>query len=329
MIAAMKPSYIAWILLSLCLSGCAGLSAKLPDILETDLIQETVRQEQTLFQEKRRMQARLMPIADDILAANLGLCDKTGLDIGVITHTEKSYDKRLRVAARREAGAGEDPSILYIRPDSPGAAAGLMPGDVLIGPDGEPLASPGKNLNDALSKNAALSVRRADVTSPVTLAPEPRCAYPVKLKMSAAINAYANGKAIIVTSGMMDFVSNDAELAMVIGHELAHNELGHIRKIIGNLLMSGFATRYTRPFESEADYVGLYYAARADYDIDGVEVLWRRLAALSARPIVRAKTHPTFPDRYIRLQAAHAEIKAKKAKGLPLIPNMADTKNER
>ena len=237
---------------------------------------------------------------------------------------EKSYPKRLRPAAKREAGAADKPTIHYVRPGSPGDDAGLIQGDIVLNPEGDPLSSPSAKLLKALEQDSALSVQRGENIEPLTLMPETRCAYSVKLKMTTAINAYATGKSIIVTAGMMEFARSDDELAMIIGHELAHNELGHIRKIISNLALSGFATRYTRPFESEADYVGLYYAARAGFDIDGVENLWRRLAKRSAVPIVRAKTHPTYPDRFVRLRAARSEIRAKETDGQALIPNMKD-----
>jgi len=120
----------------------------------------------------------------------------------------------------------------------------------------------------------------------------------------------------------MEFANRDEELALVVGHELAHNTMGHIRKSIQNyILLSGFATRYTRPFESEADYVGLYYMARAEYSMDGVEKFWRRLGVKNPKSIVRAKTHPITPGRLLSIRAAAEEIQSKKQEGTDLIPN--------
>ena len=92
--------------------------------------------------------------------------------------------------------------------------------------------------------------------------------------------------------------------------------------------LSGFATRYTRPFESEADYVGLYYMVRAGFNPDNVEAFWRRLAEVDPRSVNRAKTHPTFPDRYVRLAAAREEILSKQAAGEPLLPNFKEDDDE-
>jgi len=124
-----------------------------------------------------------------------------------------------------------------------------------------------------------------------------------------------------MTAGMMNFVKNDDELALIIGHELGHNTMGHIRKIVFNIILSLGATRYSRPFESESDYVGMYYIARAGYSLDGVESFWRRLAITNPKYIARDKTHPRYPNRYLSIAATREEIKAKQTAGLPLIPN--------
>lgn len=311
-------------LTSLLLTGCASLSTRLPEVPEAAFKSEQVFQEQQLFAQMQTHQARLARISSKILKANTDLCKKTGPDIGAVTHTLKSYSKKLQPAAAREVGATKDPRVSFVRAGSPAARAGVKPGDYLGGPDGKALHSPGKALRTYVEQGAILKLKSGGQTRPVTFALETACAYPARLKMSSAINAYANGKTITVTAGMMDFVKSDDELAAIIGHELAHNELGHIRKSITNYALSLGGTRFTRPFESEADYAGLYYMSRAGFNMDNVEDMWRRLARRSGRPIARAKTHPTFPDRYVRLAAARKEIERKRAAGDPLKPNLKD-----
>ena len=54
------------------------------------------------------------------------------------------------------------------------------------------------------------------------------------------------------------------ELALVLSHEMAHNALGHMSGKRGS--SNPGITVFARESEAQADYVGLYFAARAKYD---------------------------------------------------------------
>lgn len=306
------------------LGGCASTATRLPTISEPALRAESILQENKALATQAAHSERLLRIGRRVMLANATLCPKSRRDLGVLIHSEETYPKELRIAARRQLGAGEKPSIFRVAPDSPAARAGLERGDVIL-IDGLPVAPGSKALREAMEADQLeLTVTRNAQQLTVTVEPETVCHSRLRLRPSAAINAFANGRNITVTTGMMEFTESDDELAMIIGHELAHNTMGHIRKVVGNLILSGFATRYTRPFELESDYVGLYYMVRAGFDPDGVEAFWRRLADVDPRSVNRAKTHPTFPDRYLRIAAARDEINDKQANGAALIPNFKD-----
>jgi len=309
--------------LTLCavlLAGCAGLDTRLPDISAPDLAAETSRQETEALLVMQANGFTLLNVGWPVLVANADLCPKVGPAIGVKMHSQKSYPKRLRPAARRVLGADAQNRIFHIADGSPAAQAGFKIGDLILGPDGEPAKIGGDDWDDMLD-TGQLRVQRGSETLRLEIEPIQACDYSLRLSNSRAVNAYADGRNITVTAAMMDFVQNDQELALIVGHELAHNTMGHIRKIIGNFILSGGATRYTRPFESEADYVGMYYLVRAGYSPDGVEGFWQRLAKIAPKNISRAKTHPTFPDRYLRIAATRTEIQAKQKADDPLIPN--------
>lgn len=309
------------------LSACASVSTRLPDISLPQLQSEQASQESAAFAKKGALQLELNRVAFPMLAANTALCPKTKHDIGATTHTLKSYSKALRPAAAREIGARDTPSIIFVRPDTALAKAGVQPGDEILGPallgDADtPLSATDKRFQAYLMGGGRdIRIRRGDDIRSVSVEPVEICGYPVRLSMSSTVNAYANGRAVNITSGMMDFTQSDAELALIIGHELAHNTMGHIRKIVTNSILTGIGSKYTRPFELEADYVGLYYTARAGFDISSVESVWRRMALLNPRSVAKAKTHPTYPDRYLRMQAAMDEIVQKRATGQALVPN--------
>ena len=79
---------------------------------------------------------------------------------------------------------------------------------------------------------------------------------------------------------------------------------------------------FAQEFEAEADYVGMYFMARAGYSIDGVENFWRRMSAESPRSIRLAYTHPTNAERFLVLTATREEILRKQNNNLPLRPNI-------
>jgi hypothetical protein len=309
------------LIIAILLSGCASVSTRLPDITAPQLSDEQSRQEVMAFDEMDRLQQRLMQVARPVLKANAELCPKTRQDIGVMMHTAKTYPKALRPAAQREIGAQDKPSIRLVTKGSPAAAAGLKVGDQFLNEKGEIVSPLSKDLQKQFEQGGHIRVRRGYRNITITVKPETLCAYTVRLAQTSTINAYADGKNITMTAGMMNFVRNDDELALIVGHELGHNTMGHIRKIVGNIILSGGATRYTRPFETEADYVGLYYMVRAGYSPEGVENFWRRLAVTNPKYVARDKTHPRYPNRYLSIAATRREIRAKQAAGAPLIPN--------
>lgn len=313
---------VAYISVIIALAGCASVQTQLPNISLPSLSNERLAQEGLAFQNIETLTERLMRVSAPIMKANMELCRKTRFDIGATTHNLRSYSKRMRPAAAREFGATEEMTIYNVRSGSPADKAGLRRGDILLSPTQKPMSVYSKRFQTVLEESAnALRVKRGDDVFTVSVEPEKICNYPVKLSQTSTINAYANGKTITMTAGMMNFVKDDNELALIIGHELGHNTMGHIRKIVTNMILSLGGTRYTRPFESEADYVGMYYMVRAGYNPSNVEDVWRRLAVSNPKSVARAKTHPTYPNRYLRIAAAREEMRTKKAAGQPLLPN--------
>ena len=316
----LRATVIATCLLGSLLASCTGLDTRLPDIAAPDLAAETQFQETEALRKVESDAATLLNAGWPVLTANAELCPKTRAAIGVKTHSLKSYSKRLRSGAMRVLGADEHPRIFHIADGSPAALAGFKRGDIILDDENKPAKLSGATWNSLLADNA-IKVRRGSEEISLTVTPVLTCNYDLRLSNRAAINAFADGRNIIVTSGMMDFVQSDNELALIIGHELAHNTMGHIRKVLSNYIVSFGGTRYTRPFESEADYVGLYYLVRAGYSPEGVESFWQRLATKAPRGINRAKTHPTFPDRFLRIKAARKEIVIKQKTNALLVPN--------
>ena len=180
----------------------------------------------------------------------------------------------------------------------------------------------------------------ADVESEIV------CDYPATVTTGDSINAFADGKQTILTKGMMRFIETDDELALVVGHELAHNTMKHISAkktnmwlgAIFDILAAGYgvntqsafakagANAYSQDFESEADYVGLYFVAKAGYDISEAPTFWRRMAAEHPQSTqdFYGSTHPSSPERFIALQNTAQEIMDKQENNQPLEPNIQE-----
>lgn len=163
------------------------------------------------------------------------------------------------------------------------------------------------------------------------------------------INAYADGKKVIITPEMMDYVQSDTQLAVILGHEYAHNMMRHVQSsqqnvaiggilgalvdaavksqgydsqgIFGQLGANAANLRYSSDFEREADYVGLYIMADAGFDIKNAPDIWRLLSLENQKSIYVESTHPTTSERFLSLHETIKEIHDKQAKNMPLIPN--------
>lgn len=287
----------------LCLSGCLTLGTVLPDAAPDDQKAETKVQTAAAYEKYITLNDRLQRVGRKILTENSELCQRTSVDIGVQTATLKTFPKALRDYAKGQ-GFDDSPRILYSVDPNVKRMARVTDKD-------------GKALSVQKSDfDGHIYIDDAEVQSTSNVA---TCHYPITLSYSPAVNAYATGRAIRVTTGMMEF-ANDDELAVIIGHELAHNTEGHITKIITSRIAGLGTGRFSRVYESEADYVGLYYAERAGFDISKAPGIWRRIGLMSVRSMGEGKSHPTTPERYVRLSAGIAEIDRKRIAGLPLLP---------
>jgi predicted Zn-dependent protease len=148
----------------------------------------------------------------------------------------------------------------------------------------------------------------------------------VNLIGSKQVNAFCMpGGKIAFFSGILDQLKlTDDEVAMVMGHEMAHALREHARERIGKTMATRGAIelgaalfglgdigrgvaglggqlltlQFGREDESEADLVGIELAARAGYDPRAGVTLWRKMAAASkGAPPQFLSTHPSGPMR--------------------------------
>jgi Zn-dependent protease with chaperone function len=154
----------------------------------------------------------------------------------------------------------------------------------------------------------------------------------VNLIGSKSVNAFCMpGGKIAVFTGLLDKLQlTDDEVAMVLGHEMAHalrehareriaksqgtnallslgaqlfglGQLGDVAASIGTQLLT---LKFSRDDEIEADLVGLELGARAGFAPQAAVSLWQKMGRESGdgSGLAFLSTHPTGPDRLRRLQ---------------------------
>lgn len=246
-------------------------------------------------------------------------------------------------------GIGEDAVVWETIADGPAATA-LVKGDRITRAGDRDVVgfkSFVSALDDAF-ESGELSMRVVDasgVSRDVTLVGERICEYPVAVVESDSVNAMADGSRVLITNGMLRFAGSDDHLALVVGHEISHNALGHVTQLrlqttagaladfaiaIFTGINTGLFTRlarraYSQSMEADADYMGLYLAARAGQEIGDASVFWRRMAIEHPGNIQgnMLATHPSSPERAAMIEQAVREIRGKRVDGEPLFPNGA------
>jgi beta-barrel assembly-enhancing protease len=172
----------------------------------------------------------------------------------------------------------------------------------------------------------------------------PEFNYQAKVVNSREINAFAlPGGYIYVNRGLISAVRNEAELAGVLAHEIAHvaerhgteqatkaygaqagvgllaqvlggrnRRLGVAEQVIGTVGVNAAFMKFSRNAEHEADRVGAQIMARAGYDPMAMASFFDLLQAQKrSNPNAVAKffsSHPPASDRSARIRAHAAQL---------------------
>ena len=312
---------------------------------------------------------RVKRVGNKILRANLPLCEgtKNGTRyiIGILTAINVQFHHDLRKYVRDQHNIGDYLTVLHVLEDSPASAAGILPGDRLVTINGKPIrrtpvTKPFEvpyvkqkfaSMINRFSRKVRiieLTVERGGMEHTLSIVPQLVCNANIIVvssddHISAAVDRYNN---VYITMGMIRFLENDTELALVIGHELAHATHAHLKKqaasaFVGllagaalygatgvdvtNMVTQMAAQIFSHEYELEADYAGVYYAARAGYNVDKAADFWRRMAVEHPTSIdFRGLSHPSTAVRSLTIEEAVEEIKEKVALGSPVIPNLVE-----
>ncbi len=156
------------------------------------------------------------------------------------------------------------------------------------------------------------------------------------------VNAWCMpGGKVVVYTGLLPVTQDEASLAVVMGHEIAHAVAGHGNQRMsqgmvvqfGGAVLStamqqkpqvtqelfgqayGLTTglgmlKYSRKHETEADKMGLIFAAMGGYNPEAAIAFWERMAASGGqKPPEILSTHPSDEKRISALKAFMPEAK--------------------
>jgi predicted Zn-dependent protease len=170
------------------------------------------------------------------------------------------------------------------------------------------------------------------------VAPNKGFTYEFSVFDSPTVNAFClPGGKVAVYTGLLAYAENEAGLAAVVGHEIAHAIARHggermslqqAQQVFGGAVQAaltaadasptatnttmllfgagaqfGAILPYSRAHELEADRLGLEYMARAGYDPQEAVAFWRRFATLGGGGPSFLSTHPASDDRAAALGA--------------------------
>ena len=163
----------------------------------------------------------------------------------------------------------------------------------------------------------------------------------VQVFASDQLNAFAlPGNKIGIYTGILDIMDNDAQIAAVLGHEVAHVLFNHSGErysqavatqtglAAGSAVIGGSQTGnaalqalglgvqvgailpFSRKHELEADKFGVRYMHRAGYDANEAIKFWQKMSASkSGAPPEFLSTHPADATRIAALQREIALLK--------------------
>jgi Zn-dependent protease with chaperone function len=187
---------------------------------------------------------RLATISYRIATANAHTCAKREVMSGMVLHDLSRYEPALRPAIAQAFSLNSGIGILGVVPGSVADEAGLRTDDEIlqVGPysvqDGAALTRRksfarmeqfDRILQAAMTYGQTdLIIRRQGVQLRLPMRASYGCGGKLTLSASDSSNAWADGRNVLVTTGMTGLSKNDDEIAFVIAHEMAHNILGHV-----------------------------------------------------------------------------------------------------
>jgi hypothetical protein len=269
---------------------------------------------------------RLETVGYRLATANADACAAPVMRTGLVLHDRAAYARDRRALVARAYDLTYGFGVLGVIPGSAGERAGLRPRDEILAIDDMTLATfDAARIGDAatfartgafidsLARALArgpvvLHVRRGDAMLALRLGGVPGCGGYVAAVGAAAFNAWSDGAGIAVTTRLIDYAADDAQLGFIVAHEMAHNLLGHNaegQRRSRLLALIGIGSGTIRAHEIAADRFATRLMAKAGYDPAAAQALLSRLDHNLLMKLAVDFSHPTPGYRRSLIQADH------------------------
>ena len=286
------------------------------------------RQAAEPFEAMRAADLRLASIAYRLTTANRALCGAVVPTPGLAIHAIDQYDPRLREGLRSIFSFETPVAIEAVVPGSAAALAGVVQNDSLVTVASSPVvrasedaARPSSGTRDAASDliarqpaeaPLALELMRNGVRRTVRVPASPGCASRFEVLVGRGLIASADGTVVQIGMRFLERF-DDAQIAVVVAHELSHNILRHRLRLEaagvkrGLLAEVGRNGRLFRQTENDADLLGVHLLRNAGYDPESAVRFWRDHGEEVGGGFFRSRTHFSAGNR---AKAIAAEIRA-------------------
>jgi len=344
------------LLIALLVAACASPSTVRVNLDTAEVEKEAAIQREMAFKKHLSYTNRLNTVSYPILKSASKFCpDDIVNSFGAEGATSSNFKGQWQTVADKALGGGGF-TVIWVAAGGAAATAGIAVNDKVLSVNGVEFGEGEKQqkkfhaeverIRSASSSQAQLSIKRGQEILDIDINLDKICGFPVLLSESDAVNAYADGKRIIITRGMMRFAQDNQDLSLVVAHELGHNVMNHLDKTMTNYWLGAIvdlaaaaygvntqgsfgnaaAQVFSQDFEAEADYVGLYYMHAADLPLQGTAHFWRSMAVEHPGSIQsnHAASHPATPQRFLAISKTIDEINDKIAAGVAVSPNISD-----
>lgn len=180
-----------------------------------------------------------------------------------------------------------------------------------------------------LSKNKSIQQKLNGVLQKLLAAREKPSdiGYAVHLLEDTTVNAYTFGGQIYITRAMLNkCASDEALLYAIIGHEVGHSEMGHIKATLQDLHLSAkvfgeqnaqsvlqiknlLTASFNQKNELEADYYGINLTNNLGYDVCTAVAFWKEMASNENRYSQVEDFFRTHPFSELRAECLTAHIR--------------------